>query len=209
MRWGVEQSRNLMTVRAASRSECRRSPIQRASSASVIIQNYLVHCPWRRRHHRLAPGQRLCDPRQPWPFRAAERHRLCRGSQRQGDLPRRQSRAVMGNCDVPDWDGKAMPRRRAGRQAADRPDGGVSDGPYHRRRDHSAAPRTRAERSQATACSARPARPMARPMYGSSAERRTSSLASIWDTTSRDRWATLRRVAESPLRCGRNGRKPR
>ena len=35
MRWGVEQSRNLMTVRAASRSECPRSPTRPASSASA------------------------------------------------------------------------------------------------------------------------------------------------------------------------------
>jgi membrane carboxypeptidase/penicillin-binding protein len=58
-------------------------------------------------------------------------------------------------------------------------------------------------------CSARPARPRVRPTYGSSAAPLTSSPASTWATISRARWAVTRKADGSLRRYSSNGRRRR
>ena len=58
-----------------------------------------------------AAGQRLRDPRQPGPLGEADDDRLCRGPQRQGHLPHRQSLRGDGQLQrAPTGTAKAMPR---------------------------------------------------------------------------------------------------
>ena len=91
LRWGVEQSRNLMTVRAASTIGMPKI----TATARTLGRRRLWQLPLirsrRGRYHRPAADQRLCDPRQPGPVGEAEHHRLRPGPQRQGHLPHRQS----------------------------------------------------------------------------------------------------------------------
>ena len=72
LRWGVEQSRNLMTVRAASTvgmpkitDTARKLGVGDYRQLSVVRAR-------RRRHDRAAADQRLCDPRQPGPLGEAD-----------------------------------------------------------------------------------------------------------------------------------------
>ena len=65
MRWGVEQSRNLMTVRAANQTGMDKV-VKLASDAGRrrLSEPYLAIVARRRRHHRDEDDQRLRDPRQ-------------------------------------------------------------------------------------------------------------------------------------------------
>ena len=67
MRWGVEQSRNLMTVRAASQTGMAKVT---ANAKKLGVGDYpqlSLDFARRRRNHRCPDGQRLCDPREPGP----------------------------------------------------------------------------------------------------------------------------------------------
>ena len=73
LRWGVEQSRNLMTVRAASTvPACRRSPTRPRKLGVGDYGNYLSFALGAGETTVLAAGQCLCDPRQPGPLGEAD-----------------------------------------------------------------------------------------------------------------------------------------
>ena len=110
LRWGLEQSRNLMTVRAASTIGM---PKITDTARKLGVGTMAIICRSRlaRRHHGSPADQRLCDPRQPRSLGEADDDRLCRGPQRQGHLPDRQSLRAHGQ----------LQRGRLGRQAMPRP----------------------------------------------------------------------------------------
>jgi hypothetical protein len=85
MRWGVEQSRNLMTVRTASQTGMPKV-IATAQARRRQLPQLSVDRARRRRDDVSEAGQRLCDARQPGPRSPADDHRLCPGPQRQGHL---------------------------------------------------------------------------------------------------------------------------
>ena len=165
MRWGVEQSRNLMTIRAASQTGMAKVTDTAAQARRRRLSQLSVDRARRRRHHGAQADQRLCDPRQPRPVGEADADRLCPGPQRQGHLPDRQPLPDHGQ----------LQRRRLGRQgdaaaaAADppaaRPDGGVPDGPHPRPASSSAAPRP---------C----LRDLDRPLFGKTGT--TSGPTNVW-----------------------------
>ena len=106
MRWGLEQSRNLMTVRAASRSACPRSPIRRASSASAIIRNYLAIA--------LGAGETTVARMVNAYAVLANQGRSVKPTtidyvqDRHGKvIYRADNRCARWTCNAPDWDGKA------------------------------------------------------------------------------------------------------
>ena len=86
MRWGVEQSRNLMTVRAAT-------TVGMDHVVSLMDRIGVGKYPpyprlraWRRGNHRVAHGQRLYHPRQSGPRPCADLDRFCAEPSRQGHL---------------------------------------------------------------------------------------------------------------------------
>ncbi len=189
MRWGVEQSRNLMTVRAASADRDAEGHRHRDEARRRRISQLSVDRARRRRD----------DGRSSWstpmrfsPTRAARSKpttdRLCPGPQRQGDLPHRQSLRGHGKLQRAPT-GTERPcrgRRSRTRQLLD-PQAAyqmvhIMEGVVERGTATSCATST-------GRCSARPARLPARPTCGSSAARPTSSAASTSATTSRVRWA--------------------
>ena len=111
MRWGVEQSRNLMTVRAAVADRDgeghRILPVSSGSATSPII------C-----RSRSAPAKRPCSRLVNAYAILANQGRAVKPTMidyvqdRTGKVIYRTDNrcAVMGNCNAPDWDGKAMPR---------------------------------------------------------------------------------------------------
>jgi penicillin-binding protein 1A len=110
MRWGVEQSRNLMTVRAASEIGMPKITDTARKLGVGDYQNYLSIA--------LGAGDttvlRLVNAYSV----LANQGRSVRPTtidyveDRNGRVIYRSDNrcAVMGNCDAPDWDGKAMPR---------------------------------------------------------------------------------------------------
>ena len=110
MRWGVEQSRNLMTIRAASRPECPRSSIPRESSASAIIPNYLSIAigAGETTVLRLVNAYAILANQ----GRSVKPTTIDYVQDRNGKVIYRTDNrcAVMDNCNAADWDGKAMPR---------------------------------------------------------------------------------------------------
>ena len=111
MRWGVEQSRNLMTVRTASQTgmpkviDTRKEARRWRLSAIICRSRSAPATPrsrgWSTPYAILANQGRSVKP---------TTDRLCPGPQRQGDLPFRQSLRAMEDCNAAEWDGKAMPR---------------------------------------------------------------------------------------------------
>ena len=169
MRWGLEQSRNLMTVRAANQigmDQCR--PTRPADGRRRLSPTILAIALGAGDTTVLQDDQRLRDLRQSGPGADADPDRLCPGPPRQGHLARRHA-ALRG-----------LQRARLGRPAdaaaaaADPPGGRsddrLSDRPHARRR-RPARHRHRSCAISAGRCSARPARPPARPTSGSSAAR--------------------------------------
>jgi penicillin-binding protein 1A len=117
MRWGLEQSRNLMTVRIANDTGMDRVV---KTIRDVGIGDYKPFCRWRwaRRHHGAAHGQRLFGAGQPWAPARSVADRFRAGPQRQGRLARRQP--ACDGCNMARWDGKPMPRLKpSGRQVMD------------------------------------------------------------------------------------------
>ena len=90
MRWGVEQSRNLMTVRAAAETGMPKVIANAKKMGVGDYPNYLSIALGAGDTTVAQADQRLCDPRQPRPIGAADDHRLCPGPQWQGHLPHRQ-----------------------------------------------------------------------------------------------------------------------
>ena len=202
MRWGVEQSRNLMTIRAASQTGMEKVVRTRPSSASAIT-TVPVDRAGRRRHDRAQADQCLCDPGQQRP-RAVKPTLIDYVQDRNGKVIYRSDNRCQvmeqdngGACNA-DWDGKAMPRPPSpgSRCSIRRP---PTRWFTSWKAWSSAAPRPCCATSTGR-CSARPARPAARPTSGSSAARPTSSPASISATTSRGRWAACAKAAASPRR---------
>ena len=90
LRWGVEQSRNLMTVRAASQYRHAQDHGYGPQAGRRRLRQLSFICPWCRRYNGPPADQRLCRARQPGPLGETDHYRLCRGSQREGNLPHRQ-----------------------------------------------------------------------------------------------------------------------
>ena len=157
MRWGVEQSRNLMTIRAAAQTGMEKVVANASKLGVGNYDRYLSIALGRRRHHGAQADQRLCDPGQQWPVGDSDADRLCPGPQRQGHLPHRQPLPGDGSGQ---W--RRLQRARLGRQgdaaaavaaeAGARRPGGLSDGPHPgrrgraRHRDRAARPRPAAVR---------------------------------------------------------------
>ena len=111
MRWGVEQSRNLMTIRAASQTGMDKVVATASKLGVGDYRTLSVDRARRRRHDRAEADQRLCDPRQPGARGEADADRLCPGPQRQGHLPQRQSLRGDGQAATPPTGtASAMPR---------------------------------------------------------------------------------------------------
>ena len=135
MRWGVEQSRNLMAIRVASETGMPKI-VDTAKKLGVgDFPNYLSIAIGAGETTVLRLVNAYAILANQGRVGEAVDHRLCRGPQRQGHLPHRQPLRGDGQ----------LQRGRLGRQgdaaaaepdsAADRPDGRVPDGPYHGRRD--------------------------------------------------------------------------
>jgi hypothetical protein len=131
MRWGLEQSRNLMTVRAASQTGWKRSS---SSPRPSVSANIPITCPFRSAPatHGDEDYERFRDPRQSGTGDDADADRLYPGSERKGDLPRRHppvrrlQRARLERA--PDAAAAAPHQAIAG------PNDGLSDGPHPGRR---------------------------------------------------------------------------
>ncbi len=147
MRWGVEQSRNLMTVRAASETGMLKV-IDTAQKLGVgKYPNYLAIALGAGDTTVLQAGQCLCDPRQPGPLGQANDDRLRPGPPRQGHLPDRQPLRGDGQLRCARLGRQGDAAAAQPDQAAGRCDGGLPDGAHHGRRDR-ARDRKRASRSQ-------------------------------------------------------------
>ena len=207
MRWGVEQSRNLMTVRAASTVGMAKITDTARKLGVGDYENYLSIA--------LGAGDttvlRLVNSYAMLANqgRSVKPTTIDYVEDRNGKVIYRSDNrcAVMDNCDLPDWDGKAMPRPpnrtrqlvdpMAAFQIVHIMEGVIQRGTATVLRDLNRP------------LFGKTAPPTAQPTCGSSAEPRISLPASIWATTIRGRWGPMRRAAESPRRCGRNGRRRR
>ena len=89
MRWGLEQSRNLMTVRAANQIGMDKVTRMARQMGVGDYRQLSRHLARRRRHHRAQDDQRLRDLRQSGPGADPDPDRLCPGPARPGDLARR------------------------------------------------------------------------------------------------------------------------
>ena len=136
LRWGVEQSRNLMTVRAASTVGMPKITDTARKLGVGDYGNYLSFA--------LGAGDTTVSRLVNAYAILANQGRSVKPTtidyveDRNGKVIYRTDNrcALMGNCNAPDWDGKPMPRPPSRTQAADRPHGGVPDGSHHGRRDH-------------------------------------------------------------------------
>ena len=110
MRWGVEQSRNLMTIRAASETGMPKVTATAAKLGVGKYENYLANA--------LGAGDTTVLRLTNAYAVLANQGRSVRPStidyvqDRAGKVIYRSDNrcAVMGNCNAADWDGKAMPR---------------------------------------------------------------------------------------------------
>ena len=212
MRWGLEQSRNLMTVRAASQTGMDKI-VRTAARLGVNLpgkpyEPYLSVA--------LGAGEttvmRLTNA---YSIMANNGRSLTPTlidyvQDRQGKVIHRADTRPCEGCNAPDWNGKAMPRPPRRTKLALDPRGGApasrpSCGPMWGGGGSSAGPPSRCATSTARS-SARPAPPPAPTTCGSSAARPMSSPASTWATISRARWAAMRRAAASPRRSSRISR---
>jgi penicillin-binding protein 1A len=205
MRWGLEQSRNLMTVRVAN--DTGMDKVVRTIKAVGIgdYQPYLSMA--------LGAGDTTVT-RMVNAYAALANH----GRQREATLIdyvqdrngkviwRADNRACTG-CNMPRWDGTAMPRLRPA----------ASRCSIRARRIRWCtcwkawwcAARPKRCTIWACRCSARPARPADRPTCGSWAVRPISSPASTWAMTSRAAWAAMPRAGASPRRSSSSSCWPR
>ena len=165
MRWGVEQSRNLMTVR--DRQPDRHGQGRRSRAHELGVGDY----PQLSRRSRSAPATpRVARMVNAYSILANQGRavkpdldRLCPGPQRQGHLPRRHAalrrlqRARLGR--------QADAAAAAPDQAGRRPDDRLSDRPHHGRRRSSAAPRPML-------------RDLNRPLFGKTGT--TSGPTNVW-----------------------------
>ena len=133
MRWGVEQSRNLMTVKAAiadRHGSCRVAdgPDRRRQIPALSLLRA-----GRRRDDRVADGQRLCDPRQSGPRASGDIDRLRPEPPRQGGMARKL--AALRSLQRARLERQADAAPADPRQAGRRRDERVPDGAYRRGRD--------------------------------------------------------------------------
>ena len=143
MRWGIEQSRNLMTVRAGGadrHGSCYRHDAAARRRALPAVPRLRAG---RGRNDRDADGQRLYDAGQSGPRAAAVAGRLRPGPPRQGHLPGQLARVRRLQRARLQRQGDAAPGHPL--SSGDRPADRVPDGPHHRRR-HPARHRDRAAR---------------------------------------------------------------
>jgi penicillin-binding protein 1A len=110
MRWGVEQSRNLMTVRVAAETRHAQDHEPRRRSASAIPQLPVDRA--RRRETRPFSAWSTLMPMLANQGRSVKPTTIDYVAGPHGKVIYRTDNrcAVMGNCNAPDWDGKAMPR---------------------------------------------------------------------------------------------------
>ena len=169
MRWGVEQSRNLMTVRAASQTGMSKVTANAKKLGVGDFPNYLSIS--------LGAGEttvaRLVNAYAILANqgRAVKPTMIDYVQDREGKVIYRTDNrcAVMGNCNAAEWDGKAMPRPPSRDRQILEPMAAfqmvhIMEGVVERGTATSFATST-------GRCSARPERRRARPMSGSSAER--------------------------------------
>ena len=150
LRWGVEQSRNLMTVRAASTIGMPKITETARKLGVGDYGNYLSFA--------LGAGDttvlRLTNAYAILANqgRSVKPTTIDYVQDRNGKVIYRTDNrcAVMGNCNAPDWDGKAMPRPPSRTRQLVDADGRIPDGPRHGRRDP-ARHSDRASRPQPTA----------------------------------------------------------
>ena len=198
LRYGIEHSKNLMTVRlaqgrrhAADRGIC--PPLRRLRRHAADP----LHVARGRRDDGDAHDRRLFDVRQWRPAHQADADRPHSGPLRPDHLPPR--RPQVHGCDAENWTDQAEPKLvddpRAGARSADR----LSDHLDARRRGPARHGAGRSRRS-ASRSPARPAPRTRRRTSGSSASRPTSRSASSSATTSRNRSAARRPPASTPRR---------
>ncbi len=136
MRWGVEQSRNLMTVRAASTVGMPKITDTARKLGVGDYGNYLSFA--------LGAGDttvsRLVNAYailgESGAFGETDDDRLRRGPRREGRLPDRQPLRSHGQLRRCGLGRQANAASAKSDQAVGRSDGGLSNGPYHGRRDH-------------------------------------------------------------------------
>ena len=110
MRWGVEQSRNLMTVRAASTVGMSKITDTARKLGVGDYGNYLSFALGAGDTTVASTRQFLCDPCEPGP--SVKPTTIDYVEDRNGKIIYRADNrcALMHNCNSADWDGKAMPR---------------------------------------------------------------------------------------------------
>ena len=203
MRWGLEQSRNLMTVRTANQigmhNVVRRArqmgvgdypaylAIALGAGDTTVARMVNAFAIFANQGRALTPTA----------------DRLCPGPARPRHLPRRHP-ALRGLQ-------RARLERPADAAAAlAHPPGGRSDdrlsGRPHARRRRPARHRDHPARSRPAPVRQDRHHLRARPTSGSSAARPRSSPASIWASTGRGRWAATPRAARSPRRSSASSR---
>ena len=208
MRWGVEQSRNLMTVRAASETGMPKV-IDTAPKLGVgNYPNYLSIA--------LGAGDttvlRLVNA---YAILANQGRSVkpttidyVAGSQWQGHLSHRQPLRGDGQLQRARLGWQADAAAAEPDQATGRSDGGVPDGPHHGRRDR-ARHRDRASRPRSSAVRqdrhhVRADQRLVRRRHAGHRRRHLHGLR-----PARARWAAMRRAGGSRLRSSSNGRRPR
>ena len=208
MRWGVEQSRNLMTVRAAAETGMSKVIANAKKLGVGEYPNYLSIA--------LGAGDTTVAKLVNAYAVLANQGRAVRqstdrfrpGPQRQGHLSHRQPLRADEQLQCARLERQGDAAAAQPHPPADRPDGRVPDGPHPRGRGR-ARHRDDPARPRPAACSARPGRPAARPTCGSSAARPISSPGSISASTSRAHWAAMPRAAGSRRRSSSNGPRSR
>ncbi len=207
MRWGVEQSRNLMTVRAASTVGMPKITDTARKLGVGDYGNYLSFA--------LGAGDTTVSRLVNAYAILANQGRSVKPTtidyveDRDGKVVYRTDNrcAVMGNCDAADWDGKPMPRPPSRtRQLVD---------------PMAAFQMVHIMEGVIIRGTAVVLRDLNRPLFGKTGTTNgptnvwfvggtpTSSPGCIWATTSRGRWAAMPKADASRRRCGNNGRSPR
>ena len=137
LRWGLEQSRNLMTVRAAANIGMPKITDTARKLGVGDYQNYLSIALGAGDTTVLRLDERLCDPRQPGTIGEADDDRLCRGPGWQGHLSHRQPLRVDGELRCARLERRSDAEAAEPQPSARRSHGRLPNGPCHGRRDHS------------------------------------------------------------------------
>ena len=204
LRWGLEQSRNLMTVRAAANIGMPKITDTARKLGVGDYPNYLSIA--------LGAGDttvlRLVNAYAILANqgRSVKPTTIDYVEDRNGKVIYRTDNrcALMGNCNAPDWNGGPMPRppnrtyQLVDPMAAFQMVHVMEGGSFAAPRPFFAISTDR--------CSERPERQTGRRTCGLSAARRTSSLASTSVMIIHGRWADGHRAGASRRRSGRNGR---